>query len=70
MEAIHMTSYSSLLFKVGDRIAQITLNQPEAANSLDSTVSAELMDALVRCEEDPDVRPLCHSTSTARALYA
>jgi 2-(1,2-epoxy-1,2-dihydrophenyl)acetyl-CoA isomerase len=51
-----MPSYSSILFTTQDHVAQIAFNRPEAANSLNSTLSAELMDAVIRCEEDTGVR--------------
>src|SRR6516225_9227400 len=53
-----MPKYSTILFMVHDKVAHITLNRPEAANSLNSTLSAEMMDAIVRCEDDPDIRAL------------
>jgi len=51
-----MPDYSTILFAVRDRVAHLTLNRPEAANSLNATVSAEMMDAIVRCEDDVDIR--------------
>ena len=33
-------------------------NRPEAANSLNATVAAEMMDAVVRYEDDADIRAL------------
>jgi 2-(1,2-epoxy-1,2-dihydrophenyl)acetyl-CoA isomerase len=50
-----MPNYSTILFEVRDHVASLTLNRPEAANSLNSTVAAELMDAVIRCEEDPEI---------------
>jgi 2-(1,2-epoxy-1,2-dihydrophenyl)acetyl-CoA isomerase len=53
-----MPEYSTILFAVRDKVAHLTLNRPEAANSLNATVSAEMMDAVVRCEDDADIRAL------------
>jgi len=53
-----MPNYSTILFEVRDNVARIALNRPEAANSLNSTLSSELMDAVIRSEEDPEVRAL------------
>jgi len=53
-----MPEYSTILFMVHDKVAHLTLNRPEAANSLNSTLSAEMMDVIVRCEDDADVRAL------------
>lgn len=51
-----MTSYSTLLLTSNDRIAQITLNRPESANSMDMTMGQELLDAARRCEQDKNIR--------------
>ena len=53
-----MSEYSSILFAVRDKVAHLTLNRPESANSLNAAVSAEMMDAVVRCEDDADIRAL------------
>src|ERR1700732_676213 len=53
-----MSEYSTILFAVSDKVAHLTFNRPEAANSLNATVSAEMMDAVVRCEDDADIRAL------------
>lgn len=53
-----MPEYSTILFSVRDKVAHLTFNRPEAANSLNATVSAEMMDAVVRCEDDADIRAL------------
>jgi 2-(1,2-epoxy-1,2-dihydrophenyl)acetyl-CoA isomerase len=53
-----MPEYSTILFEVRDKVAHLTINRPEAANSLNATLSAEIMDAVVRCEEDADIRAL------------
>src|SRR5215813_13851440 len=58
-----MPEYATLLFEVKDHVAHLTLNRPESANSLNSTVSSEMMDAVVRCEDDPDIRALVVSGS-------
>jgi 2-(1,2-epoxy-1,2-dihydrophenyl)acetyl-CoA isomerase len=48
--------YSALLFDVRDNVARITLNRPEAANSLNETLARDLMHAALRCDEDPAIR--------------
>ena len=53
-----MAEYSTILFEVRDKVAHLTLNRPEAANSLNATLSAEMMDAVVHCEEDADIRAI------------
>ncbi len=64
-----MPDYSSILMEVRGGVAQIALNRPEAANSLNSVLSAEMMDAVIRCEEDPAVRALI-VTGTGRFFCA
>lgn len=51
-----MSAYTSITFDVRDGVGQIVLNRPESANTLNATLSSELMDAVVRCEEDESVR--------------
>ena len=53
-----MPEYSTILFEVKDHVAHLTLNRPEAANSFNLTVSAEMMDAVIRCEEEEEIRAL------------
>jgi 2-(1,2-epoxy-1,2-dihydrophenyl)acetyl-CoA isomerase len=64
-----MPEYSTILFEVKDRAAHLTLNRPEAANSLNPTVAAEMMDAVIRCEEDEEIRALVIS-GTGRMFCA
>ncbi|MFN8558932.1 MAG: enoyl-CoA hydratase-related protein [Dehalococcoidia bacterium] len=49
-------SYSTLLCEVRDHVACITLNRPEAANSLNLDLARDLMRAAIRCDEDAAVR--------------
>jgi len=48
--------YTTLLFAVRDNVAHITLNRPEAANSINEDMGKDLMHAALRCDEDPDIR--------------
>ena len=48
--------YTTLGFDIGDGVAYITLNRPEAANALNQELAQELMHAVLRCDEEPDVR--------------
>lgn len=48
--------FSTLLFEVRDNVAHITLNRPEAANTINDDLSRDLMRAAIRCEEDRSVR--------------
>jgi 2-(1,2-epoxy-1,2-dihydrophenyl)acetyl-CoA isomerase len=65
-----MAEYSSIKFESKDGVARITLDRPQSANSLNSTLSAELMDAVVRCEEDAAVRSLVVTGAGTRFFCA
>lgn len=49
-------TYSTLLFDVKDGIAHLTLNRPEALNSINLELSKDLMQAVLECDEDPRIR--------------
>jgi 2-(1,2-epoxy-1,2-dihydrophenyl)acetyl-CoA isomerase len=53
-----MPNYSAVLYEVRDAVATITLNRPESANALSNTLSAELLDAVIRSEENEQVRAM------------
>lgn len=48
--------YRTLLFDVRDGVAHVTLNRPEAANSLNKEMAIDLMHAAMHCGEDAAVR--------------
>ena len=48
--------YPTLKFDARDGAAHITLNRPEAANALNLEISQDLLRAVLRCDEDPDIR--------------
>ena len=47
--------YEQLLYEVADGVATVTLNRPEQRNALSGQMLAELVDAMGRVREDPDV---------------
>lgn len=49
-------SYETLLFDVSDGLAKITLNRPNAANSLNRALAHDLMMASIECDENPEIR--------------
>ena len=51
-----MSDYETLGYELVDSVATITINRPEAANSLSMEMCQELMDASIRVDDDPDVR--------------
>ena len=48
--------YSNLLFDVHNNVAHITLNRPEAANSINMEMVTDLMHAAIQCGENPEIR--------------
>ena len=48
--------FKTLLFDIRDNVAHITLNRPEAANSINEEMGKDLMHAVLRCDEDPEIR--------------
>ncbi|MGH7918012.1 MAG: enoyl-CoA hydratase/isomerase family protein, partial [Candidatus Binataceae bacterium] len=53
-----MPDYSEILYDFRDGIATVTLNRPAAANSLNERLSAEMLDAIIRAEENDAVRAM------------
>lgn len=47
-----------VLFDVTDGVGWITLNRPKAYNALNADLAARLLDAVIRCDEDDEVRAL------------
>jgi 2-(1,2-epoxy-1,2-dihydrophenyl)acetyl-CoA isomerase len=50
------TEFKTLLFDVRDNVAHITLNRPDAANSINEEMGKDLMHAALCCDEDPEIR--------------
>lgn len=48
--------FETLLFDVSDNLATITLNRPAAANAINLTMSRELMQVAIECDENPEIR--------------
>ncbi|HEY7295017.1 MAG TPA: enoyl-CoA hydratase-related protein [Dehalococcoidia bacterium] len=51
-----MAEYTSLIYRVEQRIARLTLNRPEKRNALSATLRDEIVDALHTAERDDEVR--------------
>jgi 2-(1,2-epoxy-1,2-dihydrophenyl)acetyl-CoA isomerase len=51
-------SESPILLDVTDGVGWITLNRPKAYNALNTDLAALLLDAVIRCDEDGNVRAL------------
>jgi len=48
--------YSTILYEVRGGVAQITLNRPDAANSLNLAMAKDLFHATIECSEDRSIR--------------
>lgn len=48
--------YDTLEFEVRDAVAHVTLNRPRAGNSINLEMGRELLQAALRCDEDPSIR--------------
>ena len=49
-------TYQNITLERRDGVATLTLNRPQAANSIDLPLARELMDAAIVCDEDLDTR--------------
>ena len=50
------SNYEQLLYEVSAGVATVTLNRPEQRNALSNQLLAELVDAMERVRDDPEVR--------------
>src|SRR5918994_3992815 len=48
--------YDTLEFEVRNGVAHVTLNRPRAGNSINLEMGQELLQAALRCDEDPSIR--------------
>lgn len=48
--------YENITLERRDGVATLTLNRPNAANSIDVPLGRDLMYAAIECDDDPDVR--------------
>ncbi len=62
-------SYQSIIYQVEDGIAQITINRPEALNSLNSALLTEITAAIGKAENDDSARVIV-ITGAGRAFCA
>lgn len=51
-----MSNYETLGWNLSDGVATITFNRPRAGNALTMQMGQELMEASIRCDDDPEVR--------------
>ncbi len=51
-------SFETVLFDVEDHVGRLTLNRPDAGNSMNAVMMRELCEVANRCDEDPEVRAL------------
>src|SRR4051812_756705 len=61
---------TTLLFELDTGVARITINRPDKLNALNTTVLAELGDAITRIETDATIRGVILTGSGAKAFVA
>lgn len=59
----HTHSFSTLEFSCNQGVAQIRLNRPDAANSMNLLLAQELHQAIMECEENSEVRAVLISAN-------
>jgi enoyl-CoA hydratase/carnithine racemase len=62
--------YETIGYEVGDHIARITLNRPDARNALNDLMIEELLGAFARAKEDDEVRVIVLTGTGDRAFCA
>jgi enoyl-CoA hydratase/carnithine racemase len=62
--------YETITYEVGEHIARITLNRPEARNALNDQMTGELLDAFGAAKTDDDVRVIVLTGAGDRAFCA
>lgn len=50
--------YEHVIYRVEDRVATVTMNKPEKLNAIDPEFRAEIIDAVLRADADPEVRAI------------
>ena len=50
--------YETLIFDISEGVGTLTLNRPQAANSLNRRMGQELMEVSIECDENPAIRAL------------
>lgn len=48
--------FNTLLMDVRDHVATLTLNRPDSANSINLEFSKDFFNAILQCDDDPEVR--------------
>ncbi len=65
-----MTDYEKIRYEVAERIATITLDDPDTRNSLSDTLLSELLAALADAKADDDVRVVVLTSSHEKVFSA
>lgn len=62
-------TFETILFKIEDHVARITLNRPDSANAVNGQMALDLFKAILHCDENPAVRAVL-LTSTGHIFCA
>lgn len=60
--------YEEILFEFYDGIAKITINRPEKRNAFTPQTVQEMIDAMVICREDPDIKVIIFTGAGDKAF--
>jgi len=63
-------NFDTLDFELRNGVAHIALNRPDAQNAFDIPMGRDLMEASIRCDEDPSVRAVVLSAKGKRFFSA
>jgi 2-(1,2-epoxy-1,2-dihydrophenyl)acetyl-CoA isomerase len=55
-KTMSVSSESAILLDVADHVGWITLNRPAAYNAINTELAEQLLDAVIRCDEDDGIR--------------
>ena len=60
----------TLIYEKIEGVAKITINRPENYNSLNHTMSRELLQVAIECDEDKEVRAILFTGSGDKSFCA
>jgi len=63
-------AYETILYETGDQIATITLNRPSKMNAFTSKMGYEIGQAMIRADDDPNVRVIIMTGAGDKAFCA
>jgi enoyl-CoA hydratase len=62
--------FKNLILTVENKVAQLVINRPEKANSMTEAAWNELKEALIYCDETPEIRAIVFSGAGEKLFCA